>query len=391
MIANLVGLVVLLLVVVGFWVACWQAEHTMRLARQIVIRIFMKQILSNFTWIDDIDDTLNLVQKISTSQDYAIDTEFERSRTFYLNPALLQISCDDQVYLVDIAIPEIAKSVLKSVKGLVLHSGSEDLELYYQVTGDKPHRVYDTQVAAALSGYALHTSYLNLVQDIMGVELDKGLSRSDWLARPLTDAQLQYAVEDIAYLDEFKSVLTKTFTAKGLDGLFQVLMEQMINQLGEDHHAEKLFQKLVKSEHLNHREAKKLWLILNWRDEVARARNKPRNWILKPDQIIAIVRKVNGFGDLFQLGLHPKFVKLNGDDLLKVLHDDQHPCLADLPKGIKLNSQQGTHLSAMKGRLAQVVKRYQIEPAMVINTQGLKKLAFEGKDLDDLATWRALI
>ncbi|MCX7553991.1 hypothetical protein OS175_08890 [Marinicella sp. S1101] len=350
----------------------------------------MTQILSNFTWIDDIDDALNLAQSLEADCDYAIDTEFERSRTFYLNPALLQIKVKNQVYLVDIAIPEIADMVLQPAKGLVLHSGSEDLELYHQVTGTKPSRVFDTQVAAALSGYDLHTSYLNLVQDIMGVTLDKGMSRSDWLARPLSDAQLSYAVEDIAYLDEFKSVLTEKFMGKGLGDLFGVLMQQMIDQLDTDHHAEKLFQKSVKSERLNHQEAIKLWLILHWRDDLAKARNKPRNWILKPNQIIDIIRKVHNFGDLFKLGLHPKFVKYNGESLMKAMHDDQHPCLADLPKNIKLSAQQGSHLSAMKQRLKQVSERYSIEPAIIINTAGLKKLAFEGKELSDLATWRAI-
>lgn len=351
----------------------------------------MNQILANFIWVDDIDDALNLASKLESNHDYAIDTEFERSRTFYLNPALLQIKCGEQVYLVDLAIAEIAQVTLQAVKGMVLHSGSEDLELYHQVTGNKPERVYDTQVAAALSGYSLHTSYLNLVKDLMGIELDKGMSRSDWLARPLSDAQLRYAVEDIAYLDEFKAVLTEKFTAKGLDVLFKVLMQQMIQHIDQDNHAEKLFQKLVKSERLNHHEAKKLWIILHWRDGLAQQRNKPRNWILKPNQIIDVIRKVNNFADLFQLGLHPKFVKLNGESLLNVIHDNQHQCLSTLPKNIKLSSQQGVHLSDMKQRLSQVAQRYAIEPAIIINTQGLKKLAFEGKDLEGLATWQALV
>lgn len=331
------------------------------------------------------------MQQINNNTDYAIDTEFERSRTFYLNPALLQIKCNEQVYLVDIAIPDIAALIFKPIKGLVLHSGSEDLELYHQVTGQKPHRIFDTQVAAALSGYDLHTSYLNLVKDLMDVELDKGMSRSDWLARPLSDAQLQYAVEDIAYLEAFKTELTDKFTAKGLDGLFNVLMQQMIDQLSIDSHSEKLYQKLVKSERLNHSESQKLWMLLNWRDQVAKARNKPRNWILKPVQMIDVIRKVNAFPDLFKLGLHPKFVKYNGDELMKVLQSSDSKHLDTMPAQIKLSSQQGTHLSEMKQRLKLVAERHQIEPSVIINTQGLKKLAFEGGDLADLQTWQALI
>ncbi len=303
---------------------------------------------------------------------------------------MLQISCEGQVYLVDIAISEIAKTVLQPIRGLVLHSGSEDLELYHQVTGFKPDRVYDTQVAAALSGYDLHTSYLNLVQDLMGVELDKGMSRSDWLARPLSQEQLKYAVEDIAYLSDFKQILTPKFTARGLDGLFAVLMQQMIKQLDHDGHAEKLFQKLVKSERLNSAEARKLWLILKWRDKLATKRNKPRNWILNPQQMIQVIRKVKSYPDLFHMGLHPNFVKFNGEALIKTFQDDQHPDLASLPAKIKLNSQHGNHLSEMKASLKAMASRFQIEPSIIINTQGLKKLAFEGGQLADLPTWQAL-
>lgn len=350
----------------------------------------MTKILSNFIWVDGIDDGLNLVAKLNAGADYAIDTEFERSSTFYLNPALLQISCEDQVYLVDIAIPELAETVLKATQGLVLHSGSEDLELYRQVTGQKPARVYDTQVAAALSGYDLHTSYLNLVQELMGVELDKGMSRSDWLARPLSDAQLQYAVEDIAYLNEFKQVLTARFTDKGLENLFNVLMQQMIDQLDHDGHAVKVFQKMVKSERLSHSDSQKLWILLNWRDDLAKNRNKPRNWILNPKQMVDVIRKVKSYQDLFQLGLHPNFVKYNGESLIKELQDNQHPCLSRLPEPIKLSSQQGSYLSEMKKQLKEMTDKHQIESSLVINTQGLKKLAFEGGELSDLSTWQAL-
>ena len=350
----------------------------------------MTKILSNFIWVDDKDNALNLAAALKQTEDYAIDTEFERSRTFYLNPALLQISCDGQVYLVDIAIKEVAELVMNNICGLVLHSGSEDLELWYQLTHTKPQRVFDTQVAAALSGYSLHTSYLNLVQELAGVELDKAMSRSDWLARPLSHEQLQYAVEDIAYLDEFRTVLTQAMQERKLTDLFAVLMQQMIDNIDHDSHKDKLFQKMVKSERLNPEEAKKLWIILHWRDQLAQSRNKPRNWILNPKQMTDVIRKVNTYSDLFQLGLHPNFVKLNGQDLVNTLFDDAS-CLSTLPEPIKLSSQQGKRFNDMKQALKTVCDNYQIEPSIIINTQALKKLAFDGKELESLATWQALL
>ena len=350
----------------------------------------MSKILANFVWVDEPDAALNLAGKIDPAGDYAVDTEFERSRTFYLNPALLQISCEGVIYLVDIAIPKVAEMVLSAIKGLVLHAGSEDLELWHQVTQVKPQRVFDTQVAAALCGHTLHTSYLNLVQDMMGVELDKAMSRSDWLARPLSDDQLQYAVEDIIYLDEFKQRLTETMQQRGMDGLFAVLMQQMLDQLGQDSYLEKQHQKLVKTERLNHAQQQQLWAILHWRDQVAQRRNKPRNWILKPQQMVDVIRKVRQFEDLFGLGLHPKFVKLNGRSLMQAMSNQGALNLPPLPTPVKLNKTQGAHFNAMKQRLAQVTERLGIEPSLIINIKDLKKLAFEGKVLSDLSTWQAI-
>lgn len=358
---------------------------------KLIKRTFMTKILANFIWVDEINGALNLAARIKAESDYAVDTEFERSRTFYLNPALLQISCDGQIYLVDIAIPEVGKTVLGAIRGLVLHSGSEDLELWYQVTQEKPLRVFDTQVAAALCGFSLHTSYLNLVQELVGVALDKAMSRSDWLARPLSDAQIQYAVEDIVYLDEFKQILTVKMQERGMLDLFDVLMQQMIDGIDQDGHNEKLFQKLVKSERLKHPEAQKLWRLLHWRDALARKRNKPRNWILNPKQIIEVVKKGKHFSDLFHLGLHPNFVKHNGKSLLEVLHNDEPSQANQAPVNVKLSRSQADHLSAMKQRLDQVAQRCGIEPSIIVNAQSLKKMAFEGKELSDLPTWHAII
>nr|WP_223789234.1 hypothetical protein [Marinicella sp. NBU2979] len=350
----------------------------------------MSKILANFVWIDEPDAALNLVAKLSPDSDYAVDTEFERSRTFYLNPALLQISCQGVIYLVDIAIPKVAETVLSAIQGLVLHAGSEDLELWHQVTRVKPQRVYDTQVAAALCGHALHTSYLNLVQDMMGVELDKAMSRSDWLARPLSDQQLQYAVEDIIYLDEFKTRLSETMQERGMEGLFAVLMQQLLDQLGQDSYLEKQHQKLVKSERLNHRQQQQLWGILHWRDQLAQRRNKPRNWILNPQQMIAVIKQAQQFEDLFRLGLHPKFIKLNGRSLIQAMSNQDGLNLPPLPTPVKLNKSQGVHFNAMKQRLGQVTDRLGIEPSLIVNIKDLKKLAFEGKELADLPTWQAI-
>ncbi|MCX7546077.1 ribonuclease D [Marinicella gelatinilytica] len=350
----------------------------------------MTKILSNFQFIDDINVAQKIISTIDAQSFYAVDTEFERSRTFYLNPALLQVSINDTFYLVDIAIKELADVFLKPFKKLIIHSGSEDLELWQQVTHSKPDAVFDTQVAAALAGYSLHTSYQNLVEAEFDVNLTQGMSRSDWLQRPLSQAQMEYAVEDICYLQDLQSQLSVQVENRGLLPLFDVLMQQMLDNLEHDAHNEKMYQKLVKNQTFTAAETVRLWRLLLWRDEMAQKRNKPRNWILKPPEIIAIVRQVNEFEDLFKVGLYPKFIKHNGRDLLRAMtnHDDE---ISEPPKKIKLNSRQGQHFLAMKKALQEKARVADIDPALIINNAALKALAFNQGDLDDLPTWRALL
>lgn len=356
-----------------------------------VLLIFMAKILSNFQFVDDI----NVAQKLKTDIDdktfYAVDTEFERSRTFYLNPALLQVHIDDTFYLVDIAMKELADLFLPAFKRLVLHSGSEDLELWQQVTHTTPEAVFDTQVAAALAGYPLHTSYQNLVEAEFDVNLIQGMSRSDWLQRPLSEEQMAYAVEDIYYLYDLKSRLSARVEERGLMPLFTVLMQQQLAQLNQDEHNQKMFQKLVKTQRLAGEQSERLWRVLLWRDQLAQKRNKPRNWILKPPEILAIVQQVNQFEDLFEIGLYPKFVKYNGRALLAALHNQDPTIDSTPPKAVKLNSRQGQHFQAMKKAVKEKADKAAIDPALIINNARLKALAFEQGDLDAVPTWRALL
>jgi len=357
----------------------------------MVLQFFMAKILSNFQFVDDINVAQKLMSDVDEQLFYAVDTEFERSRTFYLNPALLQVCINDTFYLVDIAMKELADLFLPAFKKLILHSGSEDLELWQQVTGEKPEALFDTQVAAALAGYSLHTSYQNLVEAEFDVSLTQGMSRSDWLQRPLSEEQKAYAVEDIFYLEDLKKQLSTRINERGLMGLFEVLMQQQLENMDNDAHNEKMFQKLVKSHRLSAEESVRLWRLLLWRDQLAQQRNKPRNWILKPPEIVAIVQQVNQFEDLFDVGLYPKFVKYNGRSLLAALQDQNQSENQEPPKKIKLSNRQGQQFQAMKKAVKEKADKADIDPALIINNANLKALAFNAGDLDSLPTWRALL
>ncbi len=350
----------------------------------------MSTIITNYQWIDEPEPLSKLVKMCDDECYYPIDTEFERSRTYDMNPALLQVMIENTAYLVDLLDKELAPVMFRAMNKVVLHSGSEDLCLWSQLTGSLPEALFDTQVAAAICGYGLHYSYQNLVKDLLNIELSKTMSRSDWLQRPLTDAQIHYAIEDIVYLTELKSQLSIQMQERGLKPLFDVLMSQQLAQVTVDTHIEKLFQKVVKSERLNLSGQQRLWALLQWREEQAIRRNKPRNWILNPQQLIAIVLKVKNKTDLFNQHIHPQMLKIHADDIMTVLYQAAQIDSTVLPKIIKLTSGQGEALKAMKEELKVKADHLDIDQTLIINVMGLKELAFNEGHLTDLATWRAL-
>jgi ribonuclease D len=144
-----------------------------------------------------------LVEALSHEEAVGLDTEFHRERTYFPKIAMLQLSWQDQVALVDpleVDLTPLA-SVLDSATVTVIHAASQDLEVLLRSCGTVPRHLFDTQIAAGFLGMSA-PSLTALVEREIGTRLPKGDRLTDWLARPLTDAQLAYAAADVAHLLE---------------------------------------------------------------------------------------------------------------------------------------------------------------------------------------------
>lgn len=157
-----------------------------------------------FTYIDQNDDLDYLNRELLKKEFIGVDTEFRRTTKDNMKLALLQINDNEEIYLIDaIAIKEpresasflFSESVIK-----VFHSCKEDLEAIYSWTNKKMVNIFDTQIANALLGGEYSISYQGLVKEKLGIELEKKETRSNWIRRPLSDAQLKYATLDVEYL-----------------------------------------------------------------------------------------------------------------------------------------------------------------------------------------------
>ncbi|RXY62772.1 ribonuclease D, partial [Klebsiella pneumoniae] len=140
----------------------------------------------------------------STASAVALDTEFVRTRTYYPQLGLLQLFDGQQVSLIDpLTINDWAPMrdlLLNQDVTKYLHAGSEDLEVFLNAFNLMPQPLIDTQILAAFCGRPMSWGFASMVEEYSGVALDKSESRTDWLARPLTERQCEYAAADVWYL-----------------------------------------------------------------------------------------------------------------------------------------------------------------------------------------------
>ena len=349
-------------------------------------------MITDYQWIDDNSQLEELLLSLKNSDVVAFDSEFERVNTFYPKPALFQLQIDGKYYLVDLPKINNFKPFEKLLDNIILHSGSEDLEILNQMNKKLPTHIFDTQIAASLCGYGLHFSYQNICQELLGIELKKAESRSDWLKRPLSTKQINYALEDVMYLPELKTFLSNKLEELGRSSWFDLLSQQKVNSILTNNHVNKTFLKTTISNRFNLSRQKQLMALLQWREQQAIQRNKPRGWIIKNDKIVKLIQiQPKTVQDLAQkVGLYTKFVQLNGSELIKLIQNTQGIDEKIFPKIVKLNPEQGQRLAGIKMQLQEKCEELNIPSSLIINVADLKQLVAQGKGLVDIPLWQLI-
>jgi len=171
---------------------------------------------SNFSLITSDSAFEDFVQRTIGVEHYAIDTEFHRERSYFPRVALIQINNGTEIMLIDplVVDPAPLAELLESPSIAVLHAASQDLEVFQHWAGTMPARIFDTQLAAGFTG--MSTPSLAALHDrVLHISLPKTSRLTDWLARPLTDDQLDYAASDVEHLLELMSRLTDDLESRG--------------------------------------------------------------------------------------------------------------------------------------------------------------------------------
>nr|WP_318381368.1 ribonuclease D [uncultured Enterobacter sp.] len=254
----------------------------------------------------------------------ALDTEFVRTRTYYPQLGLIQVFDGKQVSLIDpLSITDwspFRELMLDKAVTKFLHAGSEDLEVFLNVFGTLPQPLIDTQILAAFSGRPQSWGFAPMVEEFTGLTLDKSESRTDWLARPLTARQCDYAAADVWYLLPIANKLMAEAEASGW--LPAALDEcRLLQQRRQEILApEDAWREISNAWQLRTRQLACLQLLADWRLRKARERDLAVNFVVREEHLWAVARYMPGsLGELDSLGLSGSEIRFHGKTLLALV------------------------------------------------------------------------
>lgn len=233
-----------------------------------------------------------LVLELTLADEYAIDTEFHRERTYYPHLALVQIAWKGGLKLVDPLAVDVRPLSRAFASGgvAVLHAADQDLEVLERACGVLPGRIFDTQLCAGFLGY-VSPSLVSLVESLLRVRLHKGDQLTDWTRRPLSDNQMSYAAGDVAYLLELREVISARLEESGRTEWASEECALLLGKPRGEGDPEEAWWRLPHSRQLRGPARAVAQTIASWRERRARQLDLPVRFILSDLAVVSLAQR----------------------------------------------------------------------------------------------------
>lgn len=246
-----------------------------------------------FQFIQQQQDLTPVLEKMDRNEVYGLDTEFIKVDTLWPKLGVFQINVENNVYLLDgttLDLSEFWNKLFRAQQN-VFHACSEDIDLIYHYAQHKTlNNVFDTQVGMSFLGHGLQVSYQNALKQMLDVDIDKGETRSNWLARPLSPAQLSYAANDVLYLMNLSEKVKQELDSKSLLNFALEDCQHLTQEIATETPLHLLYQDIGNYRH-SRRQLMQLQQLAVWREHMVKALNTPRSFILKNSSMIDLVEK----------------------------------------------------------------------------------------------------
>ena len=348
-------------------------------------------------YIDTADELVRFCDRISKADWIVLDTEFIREKTYYPKLCLLQIATPDTVACIDpLALDDLSpvldvifdESITK-----VMHSGRQDMEIFFHLRGTLPSPVFDSQIAALLLGYQEQIGYGNLVKELLGIELEKLHTRADWSLRPLSADQLKYAADDVVYLVDVYQQITEKLKQLGRIDWLREDFERLVSPGLYENPPEQAWLKVKGGNRLKGASLSAMQALSKWREQTAQRKDRPKGWILRDDALIDIARhkpvSIEALGKI--RGLSEGLIRNSGKALTEMVRDaiEKQPTpFPDTGKRIKLSPDQGALVDVMMAIVRLGGEQNSLNPTVLATRKQLEKLVLGETGMAVMQGWR---
>ncbi len=349
--------------------------------------------------ITDTAELRDVCTRLSAQPFVTVDTEFMRETTYYPKLCLIQMAAPDgSAVLVDPLAPGIDLQPfvdLMAHEGVVkvFHSARQDLEIVWMLGQVLPHPFFDTQVAAMVCGYGDSVSYEQLVNDLAKAKIDKSSRFTDWSRRPLSEAQLAYALSDVTHLvkiyEALVAELLRTDRGAWLDEEMGVLTSPETYQADPNQAWRRLAGRMRKP-----REIAVLMEVAAWREREAQSRNVPRGRVLKDEAVIDVAsaapRSVEALGRLRTIPAGFERSRTGTDILAAVARGlANDPSEIAMPERARRSGGNGALVELLKVLLKAVCEAEGVAPKIIATVDDLEALADDDEaQVPVLQGWR---
>lgn len=340
--------------------------------------------ITKFDWIRSDGELAEFCQQLPQTA-VALDTEFIRRTTFYPKLALIQAASGDGRWLIDPL--EISDwSPLRELwqdraRIKVLHSVLEDLDVFRTHLSALPEPIFDTQAAAAFLGLGDSPSYAALVLKLFDVVVDKGETTSDWLQRPLTQSQIDYALMDVEWLQPAQEILATQLREQGKLEWAAAFSAQQVESMRAENDPLLAWQRLKGLNRLKPKERALAAHLATWRETRARELDKPRSWLMKDGAILELARVQPKSMRYLErdFDMSPESVRRYGHAIVQEIalaldSDMPEPAVAPALEGSQKNT-----LQSLQARVIHLAEERQMS----------SRLLASRNDLEQLILWRA--